>query len=121
MVDLEAGTKLTLHYGRAWEDVIIPLSVELVPSKRERGDLLIGNFNARGVLVSIKFCPHLETGPRGDGSDQLDNDLVTGERSPAPVHADVREQPVPDLVPLAGAGGQMTDCHPESRLVREAL
>ena len=54
--------------------------MELVASKGECRDLLIGNFNTRGVLVSIEFCLHLKTGPGGDGGNQLDDDFVTGER-----------------------------------------
>jgi hypothetical protein len=33
----------------------------------------------------------------------IDDDLVAGQRSPTPVHSDVAEELVLDLVPLAGA------------------
>ena len=52
---------------------------------------------------------HLQTGAGGGGGDQLDDGLVADQRLAAPVLGDEREQPMLDLVPLAGAGRQMTD------------
>jgi hypothetical protein len=43
------------------------------------------------------------------GRDQVDDHLVAGQRPAAPVLADVREQAVLDLVPLARAGREVTD------------
>ena len=41
--------------------------------------------------------------------DQVDDDLVAGQGLAAPVRRDVGEQPVLDLVPLAGAGREVAD------------
>src|SRR5215470_17627441 len=45
----------------------------------------------------------------GRGADEFDDNLVAGERTPTPVHSDVREETMFDLVPLARARWQVTD------------
>ena len=56
----------------------------------------------------------------GGRRDQLDDHLVIGEGASTPVHADLREEPVLDLVPFAGAGRQVTDRDRQTGLLGEA-
>ena len=48
---------------------------------------------------------------RVGGGDEIDDDLVAGERLSAQVHGDVRKQAMLYLVPLACAGMNATDRH----------
>ena len=56
----------------------------------------------------------------GGRRDQLEDHLVNGEGASAPVHADLREEPVLDLVPFAGAGRQVADGDGQTSLQCEA-
>src|SRR4029450_7775682 len=51
--------------------------------------------------------------------DQLDDRLVAGEWAAPPVHGDVAEQPVLDLVPLGGAGREVAHRHLKAGLGRK--
>ena len=67
------------------------------------GELGVGDLDAGRVAVGIELAAHLEAGLCGGCGDQLNDDLVADERLSAPVLCDEREQPMLDLVPLAGA------------------
>ena len=69
----------------------------------------------------IDLASHLQPGIGGRGADQLYDGLMTDERLAAPVLRDERKQAVLDLVPLAGAGRQMTDRDGDAELVRQVL
>src|SRR5712672_878527 len=53
--------------------------------------------------------------------DELDDDLVADQGASLPVLADEGEEPVLDLVPLAGAGREMADGDVEPDLVGQLL
>ena len=50
-----------------------------------------------------------ETRFGGGRRDEIDNGLKASERFSAPVLGDVREEPMFNLVPLAGSGREVTD------------
>src|SRR5207249_1322013 len=49
------------------------------------------------------------------------DDLVTGQRTPAPVLGDEAEQPMLDLVPLAGPWWEVTHVQHQAQVVGDAL
>ena len=55
----------------------------------------------------------------GDGADGVDDDVVAGQRAAPPGQADLAEQPVLDLVPLAGAGREVADGDLQPGLLRQ--
>jgi hypothetical protein len=75
------------------------------------GDLLTG-----GVLATIEAGAHDEAATIGRISDEIDDGFVGPQRSAAPVDRDEREEAMLDLVPLAGAGREMTDVDGEIEL-----
>ncbi len=59
--------------------------------------LLVGDLDACGVGYGVKFGGDGEPGAGGGRGDGVDDDFVTGQRSSAPVHREVGEQPVLNL------------------------
>ena len=72
-------------------------------------------------MFGSSSASHLQACVGGGGGDQFDDDLMADERFAAPVLRDEREQAVLDLVPLAGAGRQMTDGDGNAELVGQRL
>jgi hypothetical protein len=67
--------------------------------------LLVWDLDAGGVGGLVEFGVDAQAGAGGGGPDGLDDYLVAGQGSSAPVCRDVGEEPVFDLVPCGGAGG----------------
>ena len=85
---------------------VVPLAVELVTCEDAlcfKGfDLLVGDLDALRVLGVVEFGADGESGPGGGRGDGLYDHLVAGQWPAAPVHRDVGEQPVFDLVKAPG-------------------
>ena len=64
--------------------------------------LLVWDLDTFGVGGFVEFGVDAESGPGGGGADGLDDHFVAGQRPSAPVHGDVGEQPVLDLVKAPG-------------------
>ena len=54
-------------------------------------------------MIGVQDAVHAESGVGGGCADQIDDDLVGDQWPAAPVHGDLGEQPVFDLVPFAGS------------------
>ena len=76
---------------------------------RQVVDVLLGVLDAGGVRVGVEFTVDGQSGGRGGVADQVDDDLVGFQWPAAPVHGDLGEQPVLDLVPLAGSRWEVAD------------
>ena len=116
-----SGNKRALWGIVIRRDSVVPLAVELGALDVDGGHLRVRDDNAAGVLASVEFAAHRETGFGGGGRDQFDDDPVADERLGAPVLADEGEKPVFDFVPLAGAGRQVADHNVEAEFVRQLL
>ena len=92
-----------------------------VGGELDPGELLISDDNAHGILAAIELGPHPESSGHFRGSDQAHDGHQAHQQLPAPVHRDVREQAVFDLVPLAGPRREVTDGNGEPSAVRELL
>ena len=99
----------------------MPLAVEFVANKSDRGEVLVADFNASGVDSSINPCAHLQSLARGGGCDQVDDDFMADQWPASPVHADVREQAVLDLVPLARAWRQVEYANGHGQFIGQVL
>src|SRR5687768_830211 len=111
----------SLKWARARADAVVPLAVELVAVEVDAGQLGVGHLPSRRVGAFVEFALHREAAARLGGRDQTHDRLVADQRLAPPVLGDVREQPMLDLVPLAGAGWQMADAQLEARRVGEPL
>src|SRR4051794_33465421 len=95
--------------------------MEIVTRDVDVVHLVVGDFDARGIALVIDLASYLQAGVGGCGADQLYDGLMADERLAAPILRDEREQAVLDLVPLAGAGRQMTDRDGDAELIRQVL
>ena len=68
-------------------------------------EFLFADFDSGFVFSLIQRGANCEALLGGCVSDQIHNDCVTGERTPAPVLGDKAEQPMFNLVPFTGAWG----------------
>ncbi len=85
------------------------------------GKLFVTDRNAGFVLPWVERCAHGQSGLGRCTCDEIDDDLVRGKRATAPVLGDETEQPVLDLVPLAGAGRKVTDVQGNVQFVGQSL
>ena len=81
----------------------------------------VGHLDTGRIGVLIELVTNLETGLCCRCGDQLDDDPMADERFAAPVAGDEREQAMLDLVPLAGAGRQVTYGDGNAELVGQLL
>src|SRR5487761_1139495 len=84
---------------------VVPLAMELVHPQGYRGYLRVRNRDAFRIGPGVTLCVNLEALPSSGRGDQLDDDFVARQGTAAPVHADVREEAVLDLVPFASSRG----------------
>src|SRR5665213_2937511 len=83
--------------------------------------LLVGDLDADRIKPGIKLCFDDKASLRSDAADELHYGLVIDERPATPVLGDVTEEPVLDLVPLAGAWRKMGNADVQACSVREGL
>ena len=81
----------------------------------------VGYDDAFAIAVVVELAVHGQTGAGCGRGDQLNDGLVADQRFGTPVLANEREQAVLNLVPLAGAGWEVTNDDVEPDLVREPL
>ncbi len=74
----------------------------------EAFEILGSNFDSGFVLSSIQRGANGKARLGSGVRDQIHDDLVAGERTPAPVFGNKAEEPMFNLVPLAGAWGEVT-------------
>ena len=95
--------------ARVWVQAVIPVAVEVVAGDGQGGHVLVADLDAGRVGAGVEFGADGEPGAGGGAGDEVDDDFVAGQRSAAPVHRDLAEEPVLDLVPLGGAGREVAD------------
>src|SRR5271165_5343511 len=91
------------------QKLIVPVAMELFPSKLKFGHLLVGNSEALLIDISVDLAFYGQAGRRCGCGDEVNDDLVADQRLAAPVLADEREQAMLDLVPFTGTRREMTD------------
>ena len=78
--------------------------MEFVASDLDLSQFLIGHFDSSLIGVGIQLGVNREAGSRSGRGNEIYDRLETAEWFAAPVLADVGEEAMFDLVPLAGAG-----------------
>src|SRR3954463_8497367 len=86
--------------GWCGRDGVVPFAVEVVAGDGEGVDLLFRVLDAGGVGAGVELRADGQPGRGAGGADQVDDDLVAGQRPTPPVQGDLGEQPVFDLVPF---------------------
>src|SRR5260370_1073921 len=87
----------------------------------EFGELLIGDFPPLFIGGGIQLGIDLEPCFGRRGADQVDHHLIRLQRLPLPIPGHVAEQPMLDLVPLAGPRWEMTDLDLQPGLIAQPL
>ena len=67
--------------------------MKAVSAEFELGHLLIANLDSRRIDVGVEFTLHCQTAGGGRGGDEVDDDLVTGQRLTPPVLANGTIEP----------------------------
>src|SRR5918994_6879335 len=93
-----------LVWGIGVGDGVVPRTVPVVRCNRDGGQLGIAHLDPERIGALVEFGLDTQAGAGGGRPDQLDDDLVADQRPPSPVCGDGADQPVLDLVPLAGPG-----------------
>jgi len=102
--------------GRLGVQDIVPVTVKGVADRWQGRHLGFTNGDSGRIGAGVQLSGDAQSGAGGGRGDGLDDDLVAGQRAASPVHGDVREEPVLDLVPLRCTGRQMADCDGQARL-----
>src|SRR2546425_4420170 len=95
--------------------------MEAMGHEVERGHLGVRDVLAFRVGAAIELTAHAQPGRGAGGADEIDDHRETHERLAAPVGADVREESVLDLVPLAGPRRKVTDGDRQPRTIGQPL
>ena len=80
--------------------------MEFVALESHACHLLVGYSDLGGVGSPVKLCPHRQAGARGCGGDEFHDHLVANQRTPSPIHADMREESMLNLFHLLVPGGK---------------
>ena len=90
-------------------DRVVPRAALGMRLDRQGAHALGADGHAQRVGAGVQRGLHAQPGAGAGGGDGVDDYFVAGQRPPAPVHRDVGEQPVLDLVPLARPGREVAD------------
>ena len=108
------ASRLNLTHG-------VPFAVKLIAFNHQRGELFIGDLDARRVRVFIKDGLDVQSlggGAAAAAANQIDHHLPTDQWPASPVGGDVAEHAMFYLVPFAGAGREVTDLNLETAVDR---
>src|SRR5439155_25042793 len=83
--------------------------------------LRVGDRDTVGIVPAIELRSNAEARPMVRRGNQTDDGGETHKRFPAPVHRDMREEAMFDLVPLARPWWEVTDGDGEPGSIREPL
>src|SRR5580658_4701836 len=102
-------------------DDVVPVAVEVIAFDSQLSKFLVRDLLAGRIAATIKSGAHDQATVVGRVANEVDHGLVGPQRAPAPVDRGEREQAVLDLVPLAGAWGEVADVDRHVELVGDAL
>src|SRR5215471_7495495 len=94
---------------RTWKQRVVPLRVLLVRVKVQGLHLLLADLHSSFITSSVQNRFDMQSLVRFRGADHVDHGLETNQGLAPPVHADVGEHAVLDLVPLARSRRIVTD------------
>jgi len=95
--------------------------MNFVTAELDLTELLVGHFDSGLIFVRVQDCLDFEPGARFGATNQVDASFIMDQRLSSPVQTDKREEPVLDLVPLAGSRRIVTDRDRYPHLIRHLL
>jgi len=95
--------------------------MNFVTAELDLTELLVGHFDSGLIFVRVQDCLDFEPGARFGATNQVDDSFIIDPRLSSPVQTDKREEPVLDLVPLAGFRRIVTDRDRYPHLIRHLL
>src|SRR5680860_1485796 len=98
---------------------VVPVWVEGVSLDTlafEAQHVAVGDLDAGRVEPGVEFGLHGQSGAGGDRPDEVDDGVVAGQWGPFPVHRDVGDKSVFNLVPLRCSRGQVADGDGQARV-----
>ena len=104
-----------------WSDRVVPFPVEVVTLQTHLFHLFVTDRDAFWIGSLIDFRTDSQTGFSGGRADETHDGGQTHQRFTTPVHGDVREKPMLNLVPLAGARWIVAHGDGQARSVSELL
>jgi PKD repeat protein len=100
---------------------VVPVSMEAVRIQLQVPKLVVTDLDGGVIMVSVQRRLGEQTRSRGRAGNQADDRFPADQWPATPVLCNEAEQPVLDLVPLAGAWRKMADYQPHAHVVRQAL
>ena len=83
--------------------------MEMVTANINLTEFFFSNFDSCRVIICAESTSDSQSRTGGCGGNEIDHNLMTDKRLASPVLTDVGEEPMFDLVPFAGAGGQVAN------------
>src|SRR6266851_6841182 len=87
---------------------VVPVRQRTVWSEVEALHLHVRNLDAQLVGTGVQRRLHAQAGLGARRANEVDHRFITHQGSPLPIQTDVREEPVLDLIPFAGASWIVT-------------
>src|SRR5689334_6634228 len=100
---------------------VVPIAMEGIPLDVQLAEFLSRDRLADRVTAPVEPRTNDQAAAVRRVRDQVDDGLVGAQWTAAPVDGDEREQPVLDLVPLAGSRREVADADGDAELVGEPL
>ena len=100
---------------------VVPIAMEGIPLDVQLAEVLSRDRLADRVTAPVEPRTNDQATAVRRVGDQVDDGLAGAQRTAAPVDGDEREQPVLDLVPLAGPRWEVADADGDAELVGEPL
>ena len=90
-------------------DGVVPFTVEWCLGQVDHFQFIIAYTNAFGVDVGVQFGADGQSTLGGSAANEIDDDFMADQWLAPPVHADVAEHAVFDLIPFARAWREVAD------------
>src|SRR5713101_319283 len=100
---------MTIGSGILWLEGVIPLAVKIVSVDVKSLEFLIAHLDASRIGVGVLDGSDDQSFLGGGMRDELNDRFKRDQGFGTPVDGDVREEPMFDLIPFAGARRKMTD------------
>ena len=101
--------------GRTRQDLIVPVTVELVATERNGGIFLLADLATLGVSLLVQPAVDFQSRIGACRTHQVDDDFMSDQRHAAPIAGDMAEQPMLDFVPFAGPRWLLADLDNHAR------
>jgi len=98
---------------------VVPLAVKGMGLAGHGSEFGIGDLDASRIAARVPHGANGESAAGGGRCDEINDDVMTDEGPPSPVHRDMAEEPVLNAIPLRRAGREVTDRDRQARPFRQ--